>query len=226
MKKTLIAMATLSTIITAQAGEIIAGPTSSSQVVENGGAILVDNRTRIKQYPEISVANSLRGTGINVVESSEQLPETFKRTGEITVEPAREGYTSAKIEKVYTKTFLGIPYDPVNVVVEPAKPIFFGYMYFNNLTCANGYNNGRIDLYSHHSTSIIPIIFCPNNTETKIELKIETFSDDTNKAVVLLGGQKINVEKGHTSIYNLRYDDHNVANIEFIYQQDEHPIRY
>lgn len=254
MKKTLIAMATLSTIITAQAGAIYSGVTSSSKVIEDGGAILVDNRTRIKVYPEIKVSDSLRGSGINVVESgnpnntvtqevttietvtterieqvvqspnSEQ--EFVKRSGEITTETAKEGYTAAKTEKVYTKTFLGIPYAPINVVVEPAKPIFFGHMYYNNLTCSNGYNNGKIELYSHDTTSIIPVVFCPNDKEAKIELKIQTLSEDSNKAVILLGGQKISVEKGYTSIYNLRYDDHNVVNMEFIYVQDEHPVRY
>ena len=252
MKKTLIAMATLSTILTAQAGAIYSGVTSSSQVIEDGGAILVDNRTRIKIYPEIKVSDSLRGSGIDVVESNnsnkttevrtvetitehtEQVVQSpsnseqdfVKRSGEITTETAKDGYTAAKTEKVYTKTFLGIPYAPINVVVEPAKPIFFGHMYYNNLTCSHGYNNGKIELYSHDTTSIIPVIFCPNDKEAKIELKIQTLSEDLNKAVILLGGQKINVEKGYTSIYNLRYDDHNVVNMEFIYVQDEHPVRY
>lgn len=269
MKKTLIAMATLSTILTAQAGAISPGITSSGELIEEGNALLVDKRTRVKLYPEISVSDSLRGTGINVIEQNgnpqdshqvettetvvvEEIVEVrevealsnanananenenenndnsgiIKRTGEFNVGDAKAGYTASKTEKVYTKSFLGIPYAPIDVVVEKAKPIYFGNLYFNNLTCASGYNNGKIDLYSNNTTSLIPIKFCPLDVEAKIELNVQTFDDDYNNVVIFLGGQKIKVEKGYTTLYNLRYDDNNVVNLEFIYQRDEHPIRY
>lgn len=257
MKKTLIAIASLSTLIGANA----AGVSSSSEVIEGGNAILVDKRTRIKIYPEISVANSLRGTGINIVEqplngvsttnvidvteeaqiktvSSEEIPteeamqpisddniNIVKRTGEFTFEPAVSGYTSTKTEKVYTKTFLGIPYAPKNVVVETSKPIHFGKLKFNNLTCPTGFNNGSIDVYGNESSSIIPVVFCPNGKNAQIELKIFNSPIDRNILNVEIGGQKVKVEKGYTSLYNLRYDDHNVINMEFIFEQDENHNR-
>lgn len=264
MKKTLIAIASFSAVLSAQAGELGTGKgvgvTSSSEIIDNGRALLVDKRTRIKLYPEVNPpVTQSQPTGINIIETKTvqvntqvntieivhpsqqniapppaplmpvevvQPPAQLElKTGEVIIGDARPGYKPEVSEKVYTKSFLGIGYAPV-YVVKPAEPIYFGELHYNNLTCKEGLNNGTIKLFSNMTNSIIPVKFCPMGKEAQVELNIETNDNDMDRLLINIGGQKVPVEKGFTSLYQLRYDDVNAIDLEFIFEKDEHPIRY
>lgn len=112
------------------------------------------------------------------------------------------------------------------VLIKKGAQKHVGDLQYKNLTCADGIGDGFVNIYGNSTSAVIPVLFCPSGNVENLETKIDIIkSDNGESAWLTIGNQRLEVQRGYTTLYNFDIGGGNTADFSFVYVEDEVPVR-